>query len=623
MKSSEIPKFQPTNNSIRKTDSHSSLSKTNQDINPTTKGADSNLHRFHIDYFNTKTIDTTYLEKQYVPSEEDIKNNYNPFHLDKIQLYNPSYDLFFKLTEDNYNNVGMNHKYSMLDLLNVIDQETREPVEKNIHIKYSPLLDPLKYMIGKYKNCDNICVLPTIDRAGSHSKLLDTNNASYVDNFFSFLSSKLLHSHGFLHGVDYYGSFLGVQQKFKINVIDDLDYLSNSEHFKDNINKLFSIADVEMNEFSNFGSRNNKQKLVIEDKIDITDFETLDVIIDNNQIFDTTNEIVYEKPIKNTSESSSSSSDTESDSDDEEKQDSNSESGVDSENSSEINSDEEDDYDKYEEDDANDEQWETESDESYSNAEECRNVYINNFPVQLICLEKCHGTMDELFEKDKMDLKTSASALFQIVMMLLAYQKVFQFTHNDLHTNNIMYVETNIEYLYYKYKNTIYKVPTYGKIFKLIDFGRSIYRFNDIKFCSDSFANGGDAATQYNCEPYMNENKPRIDPNYSFDLCRLGCSIYDFIIDDDKAPSEFDELQKTIYRWCTDDKGKNVLYMSNGEERYPNFKLYKMIARTVHKHTPETQLEYTFFKQFMMKKSKDMILTNVDIIDIDVMPSYV
>jgi hypothetical protein len=592
----------------------------------------SEIPKFKIDYFNTKTIDTSYLEKQYIPSEEDIKNIYNPFHLDKIQLYNPSYKLFFNLSENNYNIVGLNHKYYMLDLLNVIDQETREPLEKSIHIKYSPLLDPLKYMIGKYKNNESICVLPSINNMGSHPKLLDTNNASYVDNFFSFLSSKLLHSHGFLHGVDYYGSFLGVQEKFKINVIDDLDYLLNSDYFKDNINKMFSIADIEMDEFSNFGSRNNKQKLIIEDKIDITDFETLDLINDNNENIDTTNEIVYEKPIKNTSQSSSSSSDTESDDDnnddnhdvqEKEKQDSTSNSSSDSENSSENNSDEDaDTEDDDAEDGDSDEDWETESDESSSNMEEARYVYINNFPVQLICLEKCQGTMDELFEKNKMDLKTSASALFQIIMILLTYQKTFHFTHNDLHTNNIMYTETDIEYLYYKYKNTIYKVPTYGKIFKLIDFGRSIYRFNDKKFCSDSFASGGDAATQYNCEPYMNEQKPRIDPNYSFDLCRLGCSIYDFIIENDNDTVEFDELQKTVYRWCTDDKGKNVLYMSNGEERYPNFKLYKMIARTVHKHTPENQLEYSFFKQFMVK-SKNIVLDNVDIIDIDMMPCYV
>jgi len=586
----------------------------------------SEIPKFHIDYLNTKTIDTSYLEKQYIPSDEDNKNNYNPFHLDKIQIYNPSYNLFFKLSEDEYNNICLNHKYCISNLINIIDQETKEPIEKNIFIKYSPLLDPLKYMIGKYKNDETIYLLPSTNNKGSHPKLLDTNNASYVDNFFSFLSSKLLHSHKFLHGVDYYGSFLGIQNKFKINVIDDLEYLSNSDYFKDNVNKLFTIADVEMNDFSNFGSRNNKQKLVIEDKIDITDFETLDVISSNDQSCDIVNEIIYEKPIRNTSSStssSSSSSNTESEDDEENDSQSSSDSGSnsdsnsDSENSSENNSDNDDDDNKND-----DEQWETESEESTSNMEEARFVYINNFPVQLICLEKCNGTMDELFEKNKMDMKTSASALFQIIMILLVYQKTFHFTHNDLHTNNIMYIETQIEYLYYKYKNTIYKVPTYGKIFKLIDFGRSIYRFNNNLFCSDSFASGGDAATQYNCEPYMNEQKPRIDPNYSFDLCRLGCSIYDFIIEHDKNPGDFDELQKTIYRWCTDDKGKNVLYMSNGEERYPNFKLYKMIARTVHKHTPENQLDFPFFKQFMVK-SRNMVLDDVVMIDVDIMPCYV
>ena len=555
--------------------------------------------KFEMHYFKTKTIDTNYLEKQYVSSEDDIKNNYNPFHLEKVQIYNPSHNLFFQLTEKNYNNITLNHKYIISDLLNVIDQETKETVEKNIHIKYSPLLDPLKYMIGKYKNYDDICVLPTINGDSSHPKLLDVNNASYVDNFFSFLSSRLLNSHGFLHGIDYYGSFLGVQKKFKMNVIDDLDYLTGSDYFKNNINKMFTIGDVD-NEFNNFGSRANKDKLNIEGDVEIdTDvielgIERLDVVENNECI----NEIVYEKPIKNTPYSDESSSSS-SDSDDDETIDyneNNSEKSSEekSQNDSEDDS-EESQHDQDVEKEENNENWETESDtDSSYMSEEARYVYINNFPVQLICLEKCHGTMDELFEKNKMDLKTSASALFQIVMILLTYQKTFHFTHNDLHTNNIMYIETQIEYLYYKYKNTIYKVPTYGKIFKLIDFGRSIYRFQNNMFCSDSFASGGDAATQYNCEPYMNEKKPRIDPNYSFDLCRLGCSIYDFIIEDDKKVGDFDELQKTIYRWCLDDKGKNILYMSDGEERYPNFKLYKMIARTVHNHTPENQLEYPF-----------------------------
>jgi hypothetical protein len=236
----------------------------------------------------------------------------------------------------------------------------------------------------------------------------------------------------------------------------------------------------------------------------------------------------------------------------------------------------------------------------------------------MICLEKCDGTIDELFDKSKITLETGSSAMMQIVMSLITYQKTFHFTHNDLHTNNIMYVNTDEEFLYYKFNHKTYKVPTYGKIYKIIDFGRGIYKFEGKMYCSDSFASGGDGHTQYNCEPFMDENKPRIDPNYSFDLCRLGCSIYDFIIDDDENKDEYDELQKTIYRWCCDDNGKNILYKKNGEERYPNFKLYKMIARTVHHHTPEEQLNFPLFSQY---ETND-VLNSESIMDIDLLPDY-
>ena len=121
----------------------------------------------------------------------------------------------------------------------------------------------------------------------------------------------------------------------------------------------------------------------------------------------------------------------------------------------------------------------------------------------------------------------------------------------------------------------------------------------DNTFCSDSFAPGGDASTQYNCEPFFNENKPRLEPNNAFDICRLGTSIFDFMMDIDDDYSEMDDLQKIIYEWCLDDNGKNVLYRKNGEERYPSFKLYKMIARTVHKHTPEAQLNRPFFAKYL------------------------
>jgi hypothetical protein len=139
-------------------------------------------------------------------------------------------------------------------------------------------------------------------------------------------------------------------------------------------------------------------------------------------------------------------------------------------------------------------------------------------------------------------------------------------------------------------------VPTYGRIYKIIDFGRAIYTFEGERFVSDSFHPDGDAATQYNIEPFLDESKPVLEPNYSFDLCRLACSMLDIIPDD--TP-----VYELVEEWCLDDKKRNVLYKKNGEERYPDFKLYKMIARTVHAHTPEAQLTKPIFKTYVTKKA--------------------
>lgn len=73
---------------------------------------------------------------------------------------------------------------------------------------------------------------------------------------------------------------------------------------------------------------------------------------------------------------------------------------------------------------------------------------------------------------------------------------------------------------------------------------------------SDSFHKDGDAATQYNSPPFYNTNKPLIEPNLSFDLCRLGCSIYDFIIDKYDDPKKMCPIHRIIVDWCLDDEGK-------------------------------------------------------------------
>ena len=184
--------------------------------------------------------------------------------------------------------------------------------------------------------------------------------------------------------------------------------------------------------------------------------------------------------------------------------------------------------------------------------------------------------------------------------MLYLYQKAFDFTHNDLHTNNVMCISTTEEFLHYKIMGKYYKIPTFGRIYKIIDFGRAIYTVNGTVLCSDSFSENGTAHTQYNCEPFYNPKKPLIKPNYSFDLCRLSCSMVDFIVEDIKHINNYRKvpIYDLIISWLYDDNGVNILYKKNGEERYPDFKLYKMIARIVHNHLPENQFSHDCFKQY-------------------------
>jgi hypothetical protein len=228
-----------------------------------------------------------------------------------------------------------------------------------------------------------------------------------------------------------------------------------------------------------------------------------------------------------------------------------------------------------------------------------------------------------MMQEDDMKDGEWKSALIQIIMSLIAYQKAFGFTHNDLHTNNVMFVYTEKEYIYYLYDKKYYRVPTYNRIFKIIDFGRAIYRYKSKTICSDSFSMTGDAATQYNCEPYLNDKKPRLDPNYSFDLCRLGCSIFDYFVDnigDVTKICKANPIAKLIVEWVTDDQNRNILYKTNGEERYPDFKLYKMIARNVHNHTPHSQLSKPIFAAYEFPKKQ--VKPKHKIINIDKIPSY-
>jgi hypothetical protein len=578
--------------------------------------------------------------------------------LSNLQNYIPVYNKFFSLNETNYNSINLNNKWSITGLLeedkvnhktvswknmykctskDVTNSKTQE---MNVFFKMAPLVNPFKYLTGKYvESVQDIYNLPSLNgNEQVHPAILDINNSAYVDGCFTFLTSHLIHECGFIHGVDYYGSFLGHKTDFKIDVIDDLEHLTTSEYFIKNKDITFSIEDYshiilddasqeklkpikiyeedvandvehicdEMYEgiFETCGIPSSCEEQISLDDLKDMSLEIMDVI----QEFDTTDENACNANMSYALSSSSCSSRTsltnsddyisDNDSDDEE---------IDASDGSKTGS-------------KTGSNTESESCSEYE--EETLYATINKFPVQVIAMEYCENTFDNLIENNNLTNEEWMSALMQITMILLTYQKAFAFTHNDLHTNNIMCNSTEKTHVYYLYKKMYYKVPTFGVVFKIIDFGRSIYKFKNQLFCSDSYQPGGDASTQYNTEPYLNENKPRVEPNYSFDLCRLACSMYDFVIEDDVSSKEeiakLKPFERIIREWCLDDNGINVLYKTNGAERYPGFKLYKMIARHVHNHTPKAQLDRPEFAKFLISKSN--VKRGEPIIDIDRIP---
>lgn len=640
--------------------------------------------------------------------------------LSSAQNYIPIYTKFFALNETNYNSVNLNHPWALhkpvveerdTHKMEKAPEKKEEPDEdeddeeecnKNIFpfmvkncenertrqvdvfLKMAPLLNPFKYLVGKYSDQgQTLFNLPAFTgNEQVHPSMLDPNNSAYVDGHFTFLTSTLIHKHGFIHGVDYYGAFLGVKNNFMVDVIDDLDYLVESDFFNKhkggNNNettneKLFTIEDYShLMVDPNLGNKLNPLKIhnaslsalsvtSIHDDLYEDLFETPTVELDGEEhltlhdLKELSMEMVdfnVEEPVQtndassstyknsannktSTNSSSSCSSRTSHTNsndiieDEEEKEVEQDAAQVDEDKENNENEDKQDK--EYKEDKEvgkeDNGEWEDCSSgkcSSFDNEEE-EKLYatINKFPVQVIAMECCDDTFDNLIITNDLTNEEWIAALMQIIMILITYQRVFSFTHNDLHTNNIMYNETDEKYIYYLYKKQYYKVPTFGRVFKIIDYGRSIYKCNGQIFCSDSFKSSNDASTQYNTEPYFNGSKSRLDPNYSFDLCRLACSMFDFVVDnldDIKDVSKCEAHVRIIIEWCLDDNNINMLYKTNGAERYPGFKLYKMIARCVHKHLPKAQLDRPEFAKFLVSKSN--VKRGASLINIDDMPSY-
>ena len=207
------------------------------------------------------------------------------------------------------------------------------------------------------------------------------------------------------------------------------------------------------------------------------------------------------------------------------------------------------------------------------------------------------------------------SGLYQILFSIAYLQKHFKFTHNDLHINNIMYKKTNQKFLYYKINNNYFRIPTYGILFKIIDFGRAIFTFREKTFFNDVFSKYGEAEGQYtypipHIPLYHSKEKDThiILPNTSFDICRLNTTILDVfdedVFDEDESLRKLkqNDITKEIISFC-----EYTLKDKNGESIYnkeESFDLYINIAKRGCNGVPRELLKNNLFKRFRIKKKE-------------------
>jgi len=447
----------------------------------------------------------------------------------------------------------------------ILDADTIRTTKGNVlpvHRKTTMLLSPYKWMQGDYGTSLG---LPTTeeDSAEIWRKIQDPDNAAYVGA----LLSTVLAQSGCPHFPKVYGVFTALSEKHTIDISDDYAELSERSWFSSNIGKTFEIKltdDVHAGDFKHTrGAR-------------------VSVLLGEDMVLDDIKEL--EAPQVGPTEAAEMNQlmrDNEDDDDDESDSSSVSTSYVFAVKSCECDSDDED------EEDGDDD------DEPFAWAS------FSNVPVQMTVMEKCAGTFHELCATTT-DTTKHLAWLSQVIFALAYAQRNYSFTHNDLHSNNVMYVPTDKEYLYYNSSGSFYRVPTFGYIIKIIDFERGIgsVKIMGMKepklFMSDHFSVDEEAGGQYNFEPWYVSKYPEIKPNPSFDLVRLATSIFWDLFPE--GPECLDYRANPVFtrliKWMTTEDGGSVLFGKKEakHDRYHGFHLYKAITRYCKNAVPRTEL---------------------------------
>ena len=212
-----------------------------------------------------------------------------------------------------------------------------------------------------------------------------------------------------------------------------------------------------------------------------------------------------------------------------------------------------------------------------------------NFPCNLLFSEKLELLDFNTFNTcDKW-----LSCIFQIIFSIGMLQHLFKLCHNDLHTSNIMFKPTKLEYLYYQIQNKYFALPTFGKIIKIIDWGRCTYDFNGFTTNNNIFFTDGNAFGHY-IYPRINQSgKPSQNAyNDSGDLVIFGMSIFN-----EPNFAKIGVLYDFVKSWFIDKSGKFRMMDSSSFEFYQSLYLFDNA-------NPFKQIQHEIWDRYEIPKSK-------------------
>ena len=157
-----------------------------------------------------------------------------------------------------------------------------------------------------------------------------------------------------------------------------------------------------------------------------------------------------------------------------------------------------------------------------------------------------------------------------------------------------MYKKTDIEYLYYKTATRYFRVPTHGRIIKIIDWGRSTFKYDNKEIENTIFQTDGVCFSQYIYDIFKKNKKDQISPNPSMDLSLLAS---DLLNEEESVNIPLNKSHtKTILREFLKDRQGNYIDIFDDD----SFDTYLDCAHDACNAVPRSQPLKPSFKNFLI-----------------------